>query len=177
MPSAAPIAETRSLPFTGPWLLAPMEGVTDPLYRELILARNPARALGGAFTEFVRVVERPLPARVLRRHLGEARFEAPVGSQLMGADGGAVAETARRVAELGVPLVDLNFGCPAKGALRGCAGSAILREPARREALVARVRASLPRTPPSRPRSGPGTTTPRGSRTWPGRPRPAGRTS
>jgi tRNA-dihydrouridine synthase C len=114
-----------------------MEGVTDPTFRSLVLSRNPPAALGGAFTEFVRVVgDRPVPAHVLQRHLGSERFAAPVGLQLMGNDAGAVAESAARAAASGAPLVDLNFGCPAKGALKGCAGSALLRDPTRMEALV-----------------------------------------
>lgn len=113
-----------------------MEGITEPCFRDLVLARNPPAALGGTFTEFVRVVEHALPAHALRRHLGESRSPQPVGMQLMGADLDALAETARRAAEVGARLVDLNFGCPAKGALRGCAGSALLREPRKVEALV-----------------------------------------
>lgn len=113
-----------------------MEGVTEPCFRGLVLAENDPRALGGAFTEFVRVVDRALPPRVLRRHLGERRHAAPVGLQLMGAEPDAVAETARRAAALGAPLVDLNFGCPAKGALRGCAGAAALRDPGGIERLA-----------------------------------------
>lgn len=113
-----------------------MEGVTEPVFRELVLSRNAADHLGGAFTEFVRVTDHPIPAKVLHAHLGEARFEAPVGLQLMGADLGALAETARRAEAAGAPLLDLNFGCPAKGALRGCAGSATLTDPARVEATV-----------------------------------------
>lgn len=140
-------AMTSPLPFTGSLLLAPMEGVTDPAFRELVLARNGPDRLGGAFTEFVRVLDRPLPAKVLRRHLGARRFPQPVGLQLMGADPAALAETARRAIAAGAPLVDLNFGCPAKGALRGCAGSAVLREPARLEALVRAVADALPHAP------------------------------
>ena len=133
----APVPSTeRSLPFTGPWLLAPMEGVTEPVFRELVLQRNAADQLGGAFTEFVRVTDHAIPAKVLRAHLGEDRFEAPVGLQLMGANLEALALTARRAEEAGAPLLDLNFGCPAKGALRGCAGSATLTDPARVEATV-----------------------------------------
>jgi tRNA-dihydrouridine synthase len=125
-----------ALPFTAPWLLAPMEGVTEPCFRDLVLARNPAAALGGAFTEFVRVAQGPLPRRTLREHLGPLRFEAPVGLQIMGADVAAVAATAARAVEVGAPLVDLNFGCPARGALRGCAGSALLKDPPSLERLV-----------------------------------------
>ena len=36
------------LPLTGPWLLAPMEGVTDACFRDLVLARNAPEDLGGA---------------------------------------------------------------------------------------------------------------------------------
>ena len=126
----------RPLPFTAPALLAPMEGVTEPCFRDLVLARNGPGDLGGAFTEFARVVRDPLPRRSLRAHLGPNRFPAPVGLQLMGSDVEAVAASAVRAAELGAPLVDLNFGCPARGALRGCAGSALLDRPADVEALV-----------------------------------------
>ncbi len=135
------------LPFTAPWLLAPMEGVTEPSFRDLVLERNSPAALGGAFTEFVRVVDRPLPERVLARHLGPRRFPQPVGLQLMGADAGAVAETAARAVAAGAPLIDLNFGCPAKGALRGCAGSAALREPRKMEDLVRACVAAVPGRP------------------------------
>src|SRR5258706_388161 len=126
----------RALPFTAPNLLAPMEGVTEPCFRDLVLARNPPAALGGAFTEFARVVQVPLPRRTLREHLGPRRWPAPVGLQLIGSEPGLLAETARRAAEVGAPLVDLNFGCPAKGALRTCAGSALLKDPRRVEELV-----------------------------------------
>ncbi len=124
------------LPFTAPWLLAPMEGVTEPCFRDLVLARNPASALGGAFTEFVRVHEAPVPRRILRKHMGPLRFDAPVGVQLMGSDVAKLAASAARAVECGAPIVDLNFGCPAKGAIAGCAGSALLREPQRVEEIV-----------------------------------------
>jgi tRNA-dihydrouridine synthase C len=137
----------RPLPFTAPALLAPMEGVTEPCFRDLVLARNPPEVLGGAFTEFARVVGVPLPRRTLRAHLGPWRHAAPVGVQLMGADVAAVAESARRAEEVGAPLVDLNFGCPAKGALRGCAGAALLDEPHKVEALVAACVRAVARVP------------------------------
>ena len=50
-----------------------------------------------------------------------------------------LARTARNAVELGVPLIDLNFGCPARGAVSGCAGSALLREPATLEGVVRAV--------------------------------------
>ena len=126
----------NGLPFTGRALLAPMEGVTESCFRDLVLQRNPAHALGGAFTEFARVIAAPLSPQNIRNHLGPQRHTAPVGLQLMGQRDDALAETARVAEEIGAPLVDLNFGCPAKGALRSCAGAALLDEPRRVEQLV-----------------------------------------
>jgi tRNA-dihydrouridine synthase C len=124
------------LPFTSFRLLAPMEGVTEPCFRDLVLARNAPEALGGAFTEFVRVVTEPLPSHALRRELGGSPFPQPVGLQLLGSNVASLAETARRAAEVGAPIVDLNFGCPASGALRGSAGSALLCAPPKIETIV-----------------------------------------
>jgi tRNA-dihydrouridine synthase len=129
----------HALPFTAASLLAPMEGVTEPCFRDLVLARNQASDLGGAFTEFVRVSVAPIPRAVLRRELGPLRFAQPVGVQLMGNDLEHLARTARNAVEAGAPLVDLNFGCPAKGAIAGCAGSALLREPSALERVVRAV--------------------------------------
>ena len=130
-------AAVHTLPFTGPWLLAPMEGVTDPCFREVVLERHDPRDLGGASTEFVRVVDRPLRPSEVRFHLRGRSFPQPVGVQLMGRDLRALAGSCAAAVEAGAPLVDLNFGCPAKGALRGCAGSAVLKEPPALERIVA----------------------------------------
>lgn len=124
-----------------------MEGVTEPCFRDVVLERNHAEHLGGAFTEFVRVSEVPTPKHVLLRHLGPQRFAAPVGLQLMGADLPKLAATARNAVECGAPLIDLNFGCPAKGAIRGCAGSALLKEPAELERVVRAVVEAAPGHP------------------------------
>jgi tRNA-dihydrouridine synthase C len=134
---------TPGLPFTAAALLAPMEGVTEPCFRDLVLARNPADELGGAFTEFVRISVSAIPSAVVRRHLGPSRFAQPVGVQLMGNDLDHLASTARNAVAAGAPLVDLNFGCPAKGALRGCAGSALLRDPGALERIVRAVASSV----------------------------------
>ncbi len=131
---AEPILE--GLPFTSRWLLAPMEGVTAPSFRGHVLRRHHATDLGGAFTEFVRVVRGPVAKSEMRKHLGTERYPTPVGLQLMGSDLEGVRVSVGNAIDLGVPVVDLNFGCPAKGALRGCAGAAALKSPAGMEETV-----------------------------------------
>ena len=65
----------------------------------------------------------------------------------MGSDPARLAATARNAVACGAPLIDLNFGCPAKGSLRGCAGSALLDDPAALERIVRAVVDALPGTP------------------------------
>jgi len=125
------------LPFASKNLLAPMEGVTDPVFREVVQALHEARDLGGTFTEFVRVVDAPIPTAKLRRELGRVHPTIPVGLQLMANRPEPLAGSVENAFEAGAPIVDLNFGCPAKGTLRGCAGGALLDDPPRVEALVA----------------------------------------
>ena len=138
-----------ALPFTGPALLAPMDGITDTVYRELVLARHRPEDLGGAFTEFVRITEAAISKPCLKRHLGSKSFPMPVGLQLMGNNAAAMATTARRAVELGAPIIDINFGCPAKGALRTCAGSALLSEPSAVERIIRACVDAVPSVPVS----------------------------
>lgn len=136
------------LPFTSPWLLAPMEGVTEPCFRDLVLERNAPEELGGAYTEFVRVHRQKLGKTVLSTHLGTRRFPQPVGLQLMGSEADILAHYTNEAIVAGAPLVDLNFGCPTNNAIKGCAGSALLQYPERIEEFVrACVQAAAGRVP------------------------------
>ena len=145
---ASPASVVPGLPFTARWLLAPMEGVTAPSFRDLVLARHAPTDLGGAFTEFVRVIQGPVAHKELHKHLGTARFPIPVGVQLMGRDLEGVEGSVRNAVDIGVPVVDLNFGCPARGALKGCAGAAALKDPTGMvETVKAAVRGAEGRVP------------------------------
>lgn len=128
-------------------MLAPMEGVIDHTMRELLTS------LGGidrCVTEFVRVTDLLLPARVFRRLCpeldkgGKTPSGVPVYVQLLGGQASVMAENAARAAELGAPGIDLNFGCPAKTVNRSDGGSIILRDPARVHQIVAAVRRAVP---------------------------------
>ena len=128
-------------------MLAPMEGVIDHTMRELL------SELGGmdrCVTEFVRVSEQLLPARVFRRLCpeldsgGSTASGVPVYLQLLGGQPTPMAENAARAAQLGAPGIDLNFGCPAKTVNRSDGGSIILREPRRVHDITAAVRAAVP---------------------------------
>lgn len=127
--------------------LAPMEGVIDLHMRKLLTA------IGGfdfCVTEFIRVSDQLLPARVFHRLCPElalgCRTESgvPVVVQLLGGDPTPMAENAARAAELGAPIVDVNFGCPSKTVCRHDGGANLLKDPERVFAVVEAVRRAVP---------------------------------
>ncbi len=149
--AARPIELGAGVRIDPPFVLAPMEGVTHEVFRDVILDLAPAgppdrRPLGpgAAWTEFVRVTDHPRKTRHLVRDLGAPRRDPPVGLQLMGTDPDALAATAVNAVEAGAPMLDLNFGCPAKGVFGKCAGSALLAHPDRMHALVRAVAEAVP---------------------------------
>jgi len=128
-------------------ILAPMEGVVDHLMREMLTE------IGGfdlCITEFVRVVDQLLPARVFTRLCPEllqgglTRAGTPVRVQLLGQEPGWLAENAARAVALGSPGVDLNFGCPAKTVNKSKGGAVLLRETEQLYRIMQAVRAAVP---------------------------------
>ncbi|QEA40781.1 tRNA-dihydrouridine synthase family protein [Pistricoccus aurantiacus] len=119
-----------------------MEGVIDAHTRTLL---TDTPGFDWTVTEFVRVTDTRLPARVFRRHcpeLGAASVTPsgiPVHLQLLGSDPKTLAANARQACELGAIGLDLNFGCPAKTVNRHDGGASLLRDPRRVEAAVAAV--------------------------------------
>ncbi len=124
-------------------ILAPMEGVMDHSMRALLTGRG---GIDRCVTEFVRVTDQTLPARVFYRYCpellvgGQTPTGTPVFVQLLGGKPTHMAANAARAEKLGAPGIDLNFGCPAKMVNRNDGGSVLLREPGRVAAVVGAVR-------------------------------------
>lgn len=126
--------------------LAPMEGLADALMRDMLTR------VGGydlCVTEFVRVTDTLLPERTFLRlspellNGGKTSSGVPVRVQLLGNDPAALSENAAKVAELGAPGVDLNFGCPAPTVNRHRGGAVLLEEPELILSIVAAVRRAV----------------------------------
>ncbi|MCA9718956.1 MAG: tRNA-dihydrouridine synthase family protein [Myxococcales bacterium] len=135
--------------------LAPMDGVTDAVYRGLLTEQFGGRSgISLCVSEFVRVTRDPVPAHVIRRHCpevdtgGRTRAGVPVFVQLLGGDPTPMAATARRAAELGACGVDLNFGCPAKTVNSHDGGAKLLKEPDRIERITRAARDAVPHDVP-----------------------------
>ncbi|RYY79645.1 MAG: tRNA-dihydrouridine synthase C [Moraxellaceae bacterium] len=128
-------------------VLAPMEGLTDPLMRDLLTSVG---HYDWCVTEFIRVTDSLLPEHVFYQfcpelhHGGKTKSGTPVHVQFLGNDANRLAQNAARVAELGAPAIDLNFGCPAKTVNRHRGGAVLLDEPEVIHALVKAVRDAVP---------------------------------
>jgi tRNA-dihydrouridine synthase C len=131
--------------------LAPMDGVTDGSYREVLTALFGGRSgISSCVSEFVRVVRQPVTPAVFLRHCPElarggcTRAGVPVFVQLLGGEPAWMALAARTAAELGAPGIDLNFGCPAKTVNNSDGGATLLKHPERVLEVTAAVREAVP---------------------------------
>ena len=129
-----------SLLFPNPVFLAPMEGVTDPVFRDLVINLG---GVGGAITEFIRISVSAMSAKVVRRYLGPLRDDTPVGVQFMAADETHIPASVAAAGRVGAQWIDLNFGCPVPVVFNKCAGSALLGKP---EILARIVRSAVSST-------------------------------
>jgi len=132
-------------------LLAPMEGVLDHSLRDVLTRVG---GIDRCVSEFIRITDQLLPARVFTRLMPELHHGSrtpagtPVRAQLLGSDPACLADNAARLAELGPAGIDLNFGCPAKVVNRHRGGAVLLDEPELVHRIVAAVRRAVPASMP-----------------------------
>ena len=124
-----------SLRLEAPVLSAPIAGFTDRIFRGIV------REFGGCgliYTEMVSAggwIDGRMPPDRLQ---GVEREPRPLGVQLWDREERPIEEAARRLADLDVSVIDLNFGCPKKRIMgTHAAGAALLRDPATVGRLVA----------------------------------------
>jgi nifR3 family TIM-barrel protein len=116
-----------------PVLLAPMEEVTDAVFRRICRARGAQLC----FTEFVRA--EGLVGRSAEAHskIALAPDDAPTAIQIYGSDADLLAAAAEVAERAGPAYIDLNCGCSMPKIARGGAGAGWLRSP---NAMVAMAR-------------------------------------
>jgi tRNA-dihydrouridine synthase C len=128
-----------------------MEGLLDATLRDVITRVG---GIDRCVSEFIRITHTLLPERAFVRvvpellHGGCTAAGVPVRPQLLGSDPVCLAENAQRLASLGPPGIDLNFGCPAKTVNQSRGGAVLLEEPELVGRIVAAVRRAVPRQVP-----------------------------
>lgn len=134
-------------------LLAPMEGLTDPLMRKILtqIASDLGTPYDWAVSEFIRVTHYPLPAHTFYKFVpelhngGKTASGTPVHIQLLGNNPDTMAQSAMVAVSCGAAAIDLNFGCPAKTVNNHKGGSVLLDEPETLYAIISQVRQAIPK--------------------------------
>jgi len=107
-----------------PFLLAPMEDVSDPPFRII------CKALGAdvVYTEFISSEGLIRDARKSVEKLDIFDAERPVGIQIFGHDIESMRQCTRIVTQTEPEILDINYGCPVKKVTCKGAGAGILQD-------------------------------------------------
>lgn len=124
------------------YVLAPMEAVTDVVFRHVI-AR--AAAPDVYYTEFTNATGWAHAGdKAIGSRLVKTDDEHPIVAQIWGGDPENMARLAIHCKQLGYDGIDINMGCPAKSAIKS-GGAALIRDPdLASRAIAAAKTAGLP---------------------------------
>lgn len=130
------------------FVLAPMEDVTDTVFRRIIADTAPPDIF---FTEFVNVDGLQSPGR--EKLLPKLQFnkkETPIIAQIWGKNPENYYKTTRELVEMGFAGVDINMGCPDKAVIKnGCCAALIDNRELAGEIITAVREAAPPHFPVS----------------------------
>lgn len=120
---------------------APMAGVTDRPYRNLVKQLGAAYAVSEMVTSRADLRDSLKTSRRLD-HTGES---GPIAVQIAGTDAEMMAEAATYNLQRGAQIIDINMGCPAKKVCQKWAGSALMQDEALAMSIIESVvKAALP---------------------------------
>lgn len=109
------------------FILAPMEAVTDVVFRHVVSKAAPPDVY---FTEFTNATgwfhagEKAIGGRLIK-----TQDEQPIVAQLWGSDPVAMAALSKQCAEWGYDGIDINMGCPDASAVKGGGGAGMILTP------------------------------------------------
>ena len=109
------------------FILAPMEGVTDTVFRQIVVSTGKPHVF---FTEFV-----PVDALLSKgqekilRSLQFTKAERPIVAQIWGTDPEKFYQVAKMLHKMKFDGIDINMGCPDKNAVKKGACAALIKTP------------------------------------------------
>lgn len=109
------------------FILAPMEAVTDVVFRHVV---TKAARPDVYFTEFTNATGWVAAGdKAIAGRLVKTDDESPIVAQLWGAAPDDMAKMAAHCRELGYDAIDINMGCPDASAVKSGGGSGMIRTP------------------------------------------------
>lgn len=118
------------------FILAPMEAVTDVVFRHVVAKAGRPDIF---FTEFTNAASYCSPKGIhsTRGRLAFTEDEHPMVAQIWGSKPEHFSEMAKGMKELGFKGVDINMGCPDKSVVKSGGGSGLIRTPELAAELIA----------------------------------------
>src|SRR6266404_1951048 len=107
-----------------PIILAPMSGVTDMPFRQMVKRAGAGLVVSEMIASQAMIREN----RQTLLMISNSPEEFPMSVQLAGCEPQVMAEAARLNEDRGAAIIDINFGCPVKKVVNGQAGSALMRD-------------------------------------------------
>lgn len=104
--------------------LAPMDGFTDPAYRQIVRQLNPDVVLYSEFTS-VHGIEH---SDQVRKRLVFDTSELPFFIQIFGNDPVIFGRTVETLQDTGVTGFDINMGCPSKKIVKANTGGSLMKD-------------------------------------------------
>lgn len=129
------ITNIGTIPVQNSVFLAPMAGITDLPFRNLVTKLGAGLVVSEMVASNEMVTARP--STQMRAELGLGAEATSV--QIAGRDPSLMAECARICADNGAQLLDINMGCPAKKVTSGASGAALMKEPTLALSLIEAV--------------------------------------
>jgi len=126
------------------FILAPMEAVTDVVFRHVVAKAGRPDVF---FTEFTNTASYCSPKGIhsTRGRLAFTNDEQPMVAQIWGSKPEHFREMAIGLKELGFMGIDINMGCPDKSVVKGGSGSGLIRSPKLAAEIIAATKeAGLP---------------------------------
>lgn len=125
------------------FILAPMEAVTDVVFRNVIANAAPPNMYFTEFTNatgWVNAGERAVAGR-----LDKNDSEKPIIAHIWGSVPSDIEKLAQHCAQLGYDGIDINTGCPDKSAIKSGGGAALIKNPPlMAEIITAAKKSGLP---------------------------------
>lgn len=104
--------------------LAPMDGITDLAYRQIVRKLNPEVLLFSEFTS-INGIEH---SNVVRDRLNFAPHELPYIVQIFGNEPELFGKITRELNDSGITGIDINMGCPAKKIIKHKSGGSLIQD-------------------------------------------------
>lgn len=113
------------LDLTPPVFLAPMAGITDLPYRNLVARFGAGLVVSEMITSGEWITKKPGTREKAELGIGVEGTSV----QIAGREAAPMIEAAKMIADQGARIIDINMGCPAKKVTQGASGSALMKTP------------------------------------------------